>query len=112
MSAIKSVLFYLILISTVVGLLLITGCGGNAQKDQMAAFLQDYQKNLSSYAEAITKSDNQKMAELKATLDASKSQWLVLKSEAIETMTPQAVEKFEREFQIAEEQYTSLNKKS
>ena len=112
MSVSKSVLAYFILVSAIIGLVLLSGCGGNAEKDKMAAFLQEYQQNLDSYAEAIKNSDNAKKTELEATLEASKGQWQVMKAEASENMTPQAIEKLDRQFQTAEKQYASLNGQS
>ena len=112
MHAFKSVLTCLILVVVAVGIVLVTGCGGNAEKDRMAGFIEEYQKNLDSYAEAIKSADANKKAELEAALEASKAQWQVLKTNASENMTPQAIEKLDRQFQTAVKQYATLNGKS
>lgn len=78
----------------------------------MAAFLAEYQENLDKYAEAISKADSALKSEIEAKLDASKNQWLVLKDAATQNITPQVMEKFEKEYQVVRKKYESLHGKS
>ena len=75
----------------------------------MTAFLQDYQTNLDSYAEAVSQSDDAKKAEFGAKLEASIAEWTNFRNELSGNMTPQTVEKFEREFQAGKKKYEKLN---
>jgi outer membrane murein-binding lipoprotein Lpp len=112
MSVAKSNLNSLIFIFAVVGLLLFVGCGGSAEKEHMSTFLQEYQSNLEDYAEAINKADSAKKSEIEGKLEASEAQWLVLMDEAVENLTPQAMEKFDKEFKAVKMKYQSLSNKS
>lgn len=112
MTGAKSTLNCLIVISAVLGLLLVAGCGGSSEKDHMATFIQDYQTSLDNYAAAINKADSAQKAEIEAKLEASETKWLNLKEEAAQNVTPQVMEKFEKEFQAVKKKYESLNGKS
>ena len=112
MPVFKPVLKCIILVLAVAGLLLVAGCGGGVEKEKMAAFLAEYQENLDKYAEAISKADSALKSEIEAKLEAAKNQWLVLKDEAAQNITPQVMEKFDREYQAVRKKYESLNGKS
>ena len=112
MPCFKPVLKCIVLVLAAAGLLLIAGCGGGVEKEKMAAFLAEYQENLDKYAEAISKADSALKSEIEAKLDASKNQWLVLKDAATQNITPQVMEKFEKEYQVVRKKYESLHDKS
>jgi hypothetical protein len=108
----KSIQVYLVVFSTILGFLLVLGCGPSAEKEKMMAFMQDYQKTLDEYADAISKSNNDKKAEIEVKLDALKGQWMLLKQDIGAEVTPQTMEKFEAEFGKLEKKYAELSGKS
>ena len=112
MSGVKANLKSVVIVSIVIGFFLLIGCGGSVEKDQMAAFLLEYQKNLTAYEEAISGSDDAKKAEFKAKLEASEAQWTVLRDDSVENVTPQVIEKFDREYQAIRDKFKSLSSKS
>ncbi len=112
MSGVKSIRNCAVVISVAVFLFLVFGCGGSVEKDKMTAFLQECQKNLDTYEEAIGQSDEAKKATIKAKLEASMAEWKALRDNAVENVTPQVIEKFEREFQAVKKKYVALNGQS
>ena len=112
MSMSKSILMYLVFFCTLFGFLMVLGCGPSAEKEKMIAFMQDYQKILEAYADAISKSDKDKKAEIEVKLDALKDQWMLLKVDIGSEVTPQTMEKFEAEFGKLVKKYAELSGKS
>ena len=112
MSISKSILMYLVVFSTLFGFFMVLGCGPSAEKEKMMAFMQDYQKTLDEYADAISKSDNDKKAEIEVKLDALKDHWMLLKMDMGSEVTPQTMEKFEAEFGKLVKKYAELSGKS
>jgi hypothetical protein len=111
MSVSKSVLKYFALIAALAAIFVASGCGPSAEKEKMAAFMQDYRNTLDEYADAGSKGDNGKKAELEAKLDALKDQWLLLKEEIGSEVTPQTMEKFSAEFGKLSKTYAELSGK-
>jgi outer membrane murein-binding lipoprotein Lpp len=107
----KSIQVYLVVFSTILGFLLVLGCGPSAEKEKMMAFMQDYQKTLDEYKDANSKGDNDKKVELKAKLDSLKDQWTHLKDEIGSEVTPQTMEKFDSEFKELSKKYAELSGK-
>ena len=112
MSSIKSSLKNLVLFAALAGMFMALGCGDNLGKEKMTAFMQDYQKNLDEYSDAIGKADSAKKAEIEAKLDALKGQWELLKEDIGTEVTPQTMEKMEAEFQKLSKKYSELSGKS
>ena len=112
MSAAKSTLKCLIIVSVMLGLLMSAGCGGTEEKDRMTALLQDFNKHLDEYAAAVSKADSGKKEEIGAKLEALKTEWTLLEESTGDKITPQAMEKFEREFKAVWQKYASLSGKS
>ena len=111
MNGSKSIIKLFALFAILVAMLVVMGCGGNAEKEKMQAFVQDFQKTLDAYADAISKSDNDKKAEIEGKLDALKGQWILLKEEIGTEVTPQTMEKFESEFEKLAKKYAELSGK-
>ena len=111
MSFIKSSLKNLVLFAALAGMFMALGCGDSVEKEKMTAFMQNYQKNLDEYADAIGKADSTKKAEIEAKLDALKGQWELLKEEIGTEVTPQTMEKMEAEFQNLAKKYAELSGK-
>ena len=111
MSSFKSPLKNLVLFAALAGMFMALGCGDSLEKEKMTAFMQDYQKNLDEYADAIGKADSAKRAEIEAKLDALKGQWALLKEDIATEVTPQTMEKMEAEFQNLSKKYAELSGK-
>ena len=112
MSISKSILMYLVVFFTLFGFFMVLGCGSSAEKEKMMAFMQDYQKTLDEYADAISRSDKDKKAEIEVKLDGLKGQWMLLKMDIGSEVTPQTMEKFEVEFGKLVKKYAELSGKS
>lgn len=112
MSVSKLNLKCLVLYAVLAAMMMAVGCGPSAEKEKMTAFMQDYQKTLNEYADAISKSDNDKKSEIKAKLDAIEGKWMLLKGEIGAEVTPQTMEKFEAEFGKLVDKHAELSGKS
>lgn len=111
MSVAKSTLKCLILAAAMVGLLLGAGCGGDKEKEQMAVFLQDFQKTLDEYADVVSKADSAKKSEIEVKLDALMARASLIKDEIGDKITPQAMEKFELKVEELSNKYAALRGK-
>ena len=111
MSFIKSSLKNLVLFAALAGMFMALGCGDSVEKEKMTAFMQNYQKNLDDYADAIGRADSAKKAEIEVKLDALKGQWELLKEDIATEVTPQTMEKMEAEFQNLAKKYAELSGK-
>lgn len=112
MKAIKSIPKHLVLFAVLTAMVMALGCGPNVEKEKMIGFMQGYQKTLGEYADAISKADNAKKAEIESKLDALKGQWTLLKEQIGTEVTPQTMEKFEAEFGKLLKKYAELSGKS
>lgn len=112
MQELKSILKHLVLFAALAGLVMTFGCGPSAEKEKMTAFMQDYQNSLEAYADAIGKNDSARKTEIEAKLDSLKGQWIQLKEDIGTEVTPQAMEKFEAEFQNLAKKFAELKGKS
>jgi hypothetical protein len=108
----KPILKYLVLFAALAAMVVAAGCGPNAEKEKMAAFIQDYRNTLDEYADASSKGDNSKKAELEAKLDALKDQWMLLTEQIGSEVTPQTMEKFSAEMGKLSKKYAELSGKS
>jgi hypothetical protein len=89
---------YLVFFLSILGLLVSWGCGSSAEKAKMKAFIQDCQKSLDEYIDAIGKGDSDKKTKIEARIKDLRHQWKLLKMEISSEVTPQTMEKFDTEF--------------
>ena len=68
--------------------------------------------NTDPYADAVSKGDRAKKAEIEARLDSLKGQWTQLQVDIGTEVTPQAMEKFEAEFKNLAKKFAELKGKS
>jgi hypothetical protein len=101
----KSTLNFVMLFSTLLGLIFFIGCGGSAEKQEMSEFLKLYSDAVSEYEAA----DDTKRAQLKEKIDSYRLKWSVRIGELNDKFTPQVVNKMEREFKEITKKYASLN---
>jgi len=110
MIRIKTSLNYVIVLSAVLGLVLVIGCGGSAEKQAMTDLLQQYSRTVDEYSSA----DQSKKAEIEKKLDSYKAKWSNMKMEMglSDSVTPQILEKMDIEYQKITTKYVSLAGKS
>ena len=104
MIKLKTTLNFVILFSVFFGLVFVIGCGGGAEKQAMLDFLKLYSDTVDEYAAA----DESKKTELKGKLDSFKSKWSDMKMEHGGELTPQDLNKLDKEFEKITEKYASL----
>ena len=109
MSVSKSIPKILFIFVALAAIVMASGCGPNAEKEKMTAFMQEYKKTIEAYADVIGKADSTEKAEIKAKLVAFKDQWTHLKDEIGTEVTPQTMEKFDAEFKNLSAQYAKLS---
>jgi hypothetical protein len=112
MSVSKSILKSFVLFAALATMVISFGCGASAEKERMTAFIQDYEKALTEYTDAINKVETGKKAEAETKLNALKEQWMRLKEDIGSEVTPQTMGKFEAEFGRLEKKYGELSGKS
>lgn len=98
MSNSKHIVMYLVVFLSILGLLVSWGCGSSVEKAKMEAFIQDCQKSLGEYSDAIGKGDSGKKTKIETRIKDLAHQWKLLKMEIGSEVTPQTMEKFDTEF--------------
>ena len=108
----QSTLRYVIVLSAILGLVFVIGCGSSKEKQQMSTFMQQYSKAVTEYSDVVNTTDKSKKAELEDILDAYKSKWTRMKMDFADQLTPQDLEKLDHEYQEITKKYSSLAGKS
>ena len=104
----KSTLFFVVVLSALFGLAVIIGCGNSNEKQAMIDFLKVFSDKVDQYAAA----DDGKKAELKAELDSFHSKWSDMEMQMDGRLTPNEIEKLDKQYKEIEDKYTSLAGKS
>jgi len=112
MSNSKHIVMYLVFFLSILGLLVTWGCGSSAEKAKMEAFIQDCQKSLDEYIDAIGKGDDDKKTRIETRIKDLRHQWNLLKMEISSEVTPQTMEKFDTEFGNLLEKFDGLSRTS
>jgi len=112
MSKIKSTLIHFIVLSVILGLVFVFGCGKSRETQQMSDFLQQYSKTLDEYADVINKHDNIQKAKIEETLKSYETKWTDMKIKMGEEITPQTLNKLDEEYQAISKKYHQLAGKS
>ena len=112
MFRIKSILSFLMVLSAIIGLVFVIGCGSSEEKHKFSDFLQEYSKTLDEYADAVNKADTTKKADLEGKLNSFDSRWSDIKMQMADEITPQALDNFEQEYQKINKKYKELAGKS
>jgi len=110
MIRIKTSLNYVIVLSALLGLVFVIGCGGSAEKQAMSDLLQQFSIAVDEYSSA----DQSKKAEIEKKLDSYKAKWseMIMQLGLNGNVTPQTLEKMENEYQKITTKYASLASKS
>ena len=104
----KTTLKLVILFSALLGLVLAIGCGNSAEEQKMLDFLKLYSDTVDEYAAA----DDVKKPELKAKLDTFESKWSEMEMEMAGRLTPNDLEKFDKQYKEIEKKYAEIAGKS
>ena len=104
----KTTLNLVILFSALLGLVFASGCGNSKEEQKMLDFLKLYSDTVDEYAAA----DDVKKAELKAKLDTFASKWSDMEMEMDGRLTPNDLEKYDKQFKEIKNKYASLAGKS
>ena len=104
----KASLNFVIVLSAVLGMVLVIGCGSSAEKQAMTDLLQLYSRTVDEYSSA----DQSKKAEIEKKLDSYKAKWSNMKMEMDGQITPQALDQLDNEYQKITKKYASLAHKS
>ena len=104
----KSTLFLVLVLSALFGLVVIIGCGTSNEEQSMIDFLKLYSDTVDQYAAA----DDAKKAELKATLDSFHSKWSDMEMQMDGRLTPNDLEKFDKQYKEIQKKYNELAGKS
>ena len=102
----KSTLNFVIVLTALLGLVI--GCGSSAEKQAMSDFLVLYDNTVKEYSAA----DESKRAEMKEKLDSFKTKWANIEMEMGSELTPQELNKLDKEYQNITEKYHNLAQKS
>ena len=100
----KTTLNLVILFTALLGLAFVIGCGNSKEEQKMIDFLKLYSDTVDEYAAA----DDAKKAELKVKLDAFESKWSNMEMEMDGRLTPNDLEKYDKQYKEIEKKYTSL----
>ena len=112
MFKVRSTLRYVIVLSAIIGLVFVIGCGSSQEKQQMSNFMQQYSKAVTEYSDVINTADKSKKAELEEILDSYKTKWTNMKIEMGGEITPQTLNSLDQEYQKITKKYSSLAGKS
>ena len=104
----KSTLKFMMVFLAIVGLVVVIGCGNSTEMQSMTDFLKQFSDTVDEYAAA----DDAKKEELKAKLDTYASKWSDLEMELDGRITPNDLEKLDKEYKVILKKYSSLTGKS
>jgi len=104
----KSTLFLVMAFSALFGLVVLIGCGNSKEVQAMTDFLKLFSDTVDEYAAA----DQETKAELKAKLDSFHSKWSDMEMQMDGRLTPNDLEKFDKQYKEIEKKYASVAGKS
>ena len=108
----RSIKYYLIILSVIMGLIFVTGCGNSEETQKMSEFLKEYSKTVDEYTNYFNKGEKEKSAEIEMNIKSLISKWGELKMEYSDEVTPQVLNKLDQEFQNISAKYYALAGKS
>jgi len=108
MIRLKTTLNFVIVFSVLFGLVFVIGCGSSKEEQAMTDFLKLYSDTVDEYAAA----DEAKKVELKAKLDSFDSKWSNMEMEMDGRLTPNDLEKFDKQYKEIQKKYAALAGKS
>ena len=108
----KSCLFSIIVVPMLVGIFFIVGCGSSAEQLKLTGLIQEYSSVLDAYASAVEGADEARKSELDAKIKDLMTTWSATKSDMIDNITPQVLDKLDGEYQELTKKYKELSSHS
>ncbi len=105
MGKLKSTLTFVTMLSAVLGLVFVLGCGGSAEKQEMSELLKLYGEAVNEYETA----DDTKKAELKEKINGYRNTWSSKIGQLNDKVTPQVVNELDKEYKEISKKYAALN---
>ena len=112
MLSIKSTRNCAIVLTAVVGLFFVLGCGPSAEKIKMTEFIQNYGKIVDEYSAVVQNGDNAKKSELEGKVATLMSEWNNIVMDLSGEVTPQVMNEMENEYKTITKKYNTLLGKS
>lgn len=107
----KSILISLIVFSVILGLVCVIGCGNSKEMQQLSDFLMEYSKAVDEYSNVIDKGEKEKSAELEIKIKSLMSRWTEMEMEMGSELTPQDLNKVNKEYKNITEKYHKIAQK-
>ena len=104
----RSILNRLIVLLAILGLVFVIGCGNSKAMQNMSDFLMEYSKAVDEYSDAIGKGEKEKSADLEKKIKSFMSKWTEKEMEFGSELTPQELNKLDKEFKNITEKYQKL----
>ena len=103
----KSILNVVMMLAVLLGLMIVIGCGGSAEKQEMSDLLKLYGDAVNEYQAA----DENKRAELKEKIESYrlKCSNMISDMELNNNATPQMIKELEQKYKEISKKYTSLS---
>ena len=101
----KSTLNFVMLLSALLGLIFVIGCGGSKEKQEMSELLKLYSDAVIEYQAA----GDTERAQLKEKIESCRHKWSARIGELNDKVTPQVMNELEREYKEITKKYASLN---
>jgi hypothetical protein len=108
MIRLKTTLNFVIVFSVLFGLVFVIGCGNSKEEQVMTDFLKLYSDTVDQYAKA----DEATKVELKTKLDSFASKWSNMEMDMDGRLTPNDLEKYDKQFKEIQKKYAALAGKS
>lgn len=88
----------LVTIMVLLGGLVLTGCGDSAATAEMSKFLQSFENKVNELNEFIKENDSNKIAEIEKEIEAMKEDWVEIRNEHADDLTPQEMGRIVEEY--------------
>ena len=97
-----------IILVIIMGLISFVGCGPSKEQQQMNSILTEYGQAVDKYAEMNGNGDANALAEVKAKIEAIQTQWSSIISEMESEVTPQVMQKLDKEYNTITQKYKDV----
>jgi hypothetical protein len=94
------------------GLVFVIGCGNSKEMQKMSDFLMEYSKAVDEYSDVIGKGEKGKSAEVEKKIKSFMSKWTEMEMEFGSELTPQELNKLDKEYKNITGKYHKLAQRS
>jgi hypothetical protein len=108
----KLCLYGTIVVSMLIGMSIIIGCGSSAEQQKLTGLIQEYSSVLDAYASAVEGADEGKKSELDAKIKDLMTIWSATKLDMIDNITPQVLDELDNKYQELTKKYQELSSHS